>query len=102
MILGDENLGTKLLAIEVESGRSVSEASLMALLKEQEYKCALSGFPLTPENCAVDHKTPLARGGEHSIDNIQLVTEEINAAKGQMTCEEFVAMCRAVVVNTMG
>lgn len=68
-------------------------ADLQSILETQRYKCALSGRTLTPENCTLDHRVPLARGGTHSIDNWHLVTDEVNRAKGTMTIEEFVAMC---------
>ena len=63
------------------------------MLESQEYKCALSGRDLTPENCALDHIMPLSRGGAHEIENAHLVTDQVNRAKGVMTAEEFVAMC---------
>lgn len=44
----------------------------------------------------VDHKTPLSRGGEHSLSNAQVITDVVNRAKGQMTNDEFIAMCVAV------
>jgi hypothetical protein len=40
---------------------------------------------------------PVARGGKHCIDNVWVVDAQINAAKGTMTVEEFLAVCRDVV-----
>ena len=69
------------------------QRELLQLLERQAYKCALSGRPLTPDDCSLDHVTPVSRGGEHVIDNIQLVTRAINTAKHTMTNEEFISMC---------
>lgn len=35
-------------------------------------------------------------GGQHVIENVQLVTAEANAAKGQMGQEAFISLCQAV------
>jgi phenylalanyl-tRNA synthetase beta subunit len=37
---------------------------LREILDRQNYKCALTGRPLTPDNCAMDHIVPLSRGGK--------------------------------------
>jgi 5-methylcytosine-specific restriction endonuclease McrA len=68
-------------------------AQLQLILESQGIKCALSGRELRPDNCSLDHRTPLSRGGQHVIENVHLVSEEVNRAKGSMTVEEFVAMC---------
>ena len=74
---------------------------MYALLEEQGFLCALSGQELacdeTTDNSQCDHKTPIKRGGTNAKGNLQWIRSEINAAKGTMTNEEFVAMCRLVV-----
>jgi 5-methylcytosine-specific restriction endonuclease McrA len=70
---------------------------LLGILSAQDYRCALSGHPLTPANASADHIVPLCRGGTHAPDNAQIVTREINRAKGTMTNEEFINLCRLVV-----
>lgn len=67
------------------------------LLERQSYRCALTGIELTPETASLDHCTPISRGGSHDIDNIQIITQRVNAAKGTMTTEEFIDVCRQVV-----
>lgn len=69
---------------------------ILSLLHEQGFRCAYTGDPLTPENVGADHKTPVTRGGGHGLDNIALVLASVNAAKGAMTLDEFVDMCRKV------
>ncbi len=70
---------------------------LKEILERQNYKCALTGRPLTPDNCAMDHIVPLSRGGTHTKDNAQLVRTEVNKAKGTLLEMEFIEVCRDVV-----
>ena len=77
----------------------ITARALLSLLESQDYRCALTGRELTPETAALDHRTPLSRGGPNTISNCQVVHEQANAAKATMTHEEFVALCREVVLN---
>jgi hypothetical protein len=74
---------------------------LEKLFNDQDGKCALTGDLLEYEqyadNARCDHNVPVCRGGVSTTDNLQWVTATINAAKGKMTNEEFVEMCRKVV-----
>lgn len=74
----------------------VTIGDLLELLDRQDRKCALTGRPLTPESCSLDHRIPISRGGDHDITNCQLVVPEANAAKGTMSQEDFLALCRDV------
>lgn len=76
---------------------SVTVASLLGLLEKQGHKCALTGRALTPENCCLDHINPRSMGGEHVIENVHLVVPEANRAKGTMSMDEFIGLCREVV-----
>jgi len=76
---------------------TVTAKRLMQLIETQGYRCALSGRPLTPETASIDHIVPVARGGTHDMSNVWIVDHRVNLAKGVMTTEEFVAMCREVV-----
>lgn len=73
---------------------------LMALVESQSYKCALTLQPLTPENSHLDHKIPLSRGGDNSLGNLQWIHKDVNRAKGEMTNDEFISMCKKVARNT--
>jgi 5-methylcytosine-specific restriction endonuclease McrA len=79
------------------SKRRVGLKWLLKLLQQQEYKCALSGRELTPETADIDHIKPLAKGGRHSADNVQVIHSHVNRAKGTLLPDEFVQMCREVV-----
>lgn len=80
----------------------LSRKRLFELLEQQQYRCAISGRELTPENATVDHVVPLAKGGEHCASNAQLLDDEINRAKGTKTNEEFLAICQEVVAHNRG
>ena len=83
-----------------------SARELERLFHEQGGLCALTGDPLSYEeytdNARCDHKVPVSRGGKSMKDDLQWVTANVNAAKGQMTNEEFVKMCRKVVAHADG
>lgn len=75
----------------------MSTSGVLDLLERQRFRCALSGRPLTPESAALDHVVPIRCGGEHVIENAQVLHKDVNRAKGSMTSEEFVALCGEVV-----
>ena len=69
------------------------------VLELQEYKCALSGIPITATGnfetitASID-RIDNSRGYEPG--NIQVVHKRVNMARGSLTVEEFVDMCRLV------
>ena len=69
---------------------------LWSLWKKQRGVCALSGVRLD-RTAELDHKLPQARGGTHTISNLQWVTAKANRAKRDLTDDEFVALCESVV-----
>lgn len=78
-------------------GRDIlSLADLRDLLREQGFRCALTGQPLTPTNFALDHIVPIADGGDFTVANSQLVLKCVNRAKNTMSQQSFIEMCRSV------
>ncbi len=75
---------------------TVTAKMILALLEKQGYRCAISGRQLSPESASLDHIVPLSRGGEHGIGNVWIVDHVVNTAKGTLTVEEFVSMCRDI------
>ena len=75
----------------------VSKRALLGLLEEQRYRCALTGRELTPQDAQVDHIAPISRGGSQTMENVWILHHQVNAAKGTMTAEEFIALCEEVV-----
>ena len=66
------------------------------------FQCELTGRPLTwnePHTYEYDHILPVARGGNSSIDNLQIVCIDANRAKNDMTEEEFLDLCKEVVLH---
>jgi len=79
--------------------KTVTAKRILELLEEQDHRCALSGRQLTPETASIDHIVPVARGGSHDMSNVWLLDHQVNIAKGTMSAEEFVAMCREVMAQ---
>jgi len=64
------------------------------------FTCSLTGRPLNwnnPEDYQYDHIVPIARGGDNTLSNLQILCTEANQAKGHLTDEEFIDLCKEVV-----
>lgn len=87
-------------------GRKRSELTwekILRKLEQQEFKCALTGVPLTCQlqkgiicktNASIDRIIP---GGPYTEDNIQMVCRAVNYWRSDLTVEEFVSWCNKVV-----
>jgi len=71
-------------------------AQIKQKLIDNQYKCALTGWSLSPSNFSIDHIISMADGGDDSIENLECVHPLANIAKGTMGKQQFVAMCVAV------
>lgn len=78
-------------------GQKIKALELKSLIESQDYRCALTGVILEPETASADHIQPVSDGGRNEIDNIQILHHKVNAAKGTMTNDEFIQMCKNVV-----
>jgi|TARA_R100000482_G_C5113305_1_gene141682 5-methylcytosine-specific restriction endonuclease McrA len=66
------------------------------------FPCALTGRPLNfkdPDTYEYDHILPTSRGGENTLDNMQIVCPEVNRAKQNLTDQEFIDLCKEVVIH---
>jgi hypothetical protein len=91
------NIETKIHERTKRRGSDDANAtSLLGLLEKQEYRCALSGISLNPSDAALDHKTPVSKGGSDSLRNLQWVNTAVNRAKGTLDNDEFILMCKRV------
>ena len=79
--------------------RPVTSSAILEMVGSQHHRCAISGRELTPETASLDHLLPLSRGGTHEPDNLCIVEHLVNTAKGTMTLDEFVSMCRDVAAH---
>lgn len=57
----------------------------------------MTGEKLTRKNISVDHITPISKGGDNSVSNIQLVTHKANTIKNDMNLTEFFEFCQAII-----
>lgn len=80
----------------------LTRRELFEILVRQDYRCAISGLPLTCQlalgtkfwsNASVDRIKP---GGTYSKDNIQLVCKAVNSWRSNMPLDDFIEVCRAV------
>jgi 5-methylcytosine-specific restriction endonuclease McrA len=94
---GHDALGAEVrVSCQQSAAKAPTAKALHRLLEQQQYKCALSGRELTPDNASLDHRVPRVESQDESIDNLWWVHQEINTAKGTMSTEAFIAMCLAV------
>ena len=73
---------------------------LKAKLGSQQYMCAYTGEKLVPGvNASIDHLVPRSRGGNDAPDNLHWVSFRVNVMKGDMTHEEFLALCKLITAH---
>ena len=78
----------------------VSTGNVLRLLEYQKHRCALTGRTLEPNTASLDHIMPVRSGGEHSIQNTQVLHKDVNKAKTTMTNDEFIQLCLEVVQHS--
>jgi 5-methylcytosine-specific restriction endonuclease McrA len=83
--------------VSTKRKKKATAKQLYQLIEEQEFRCSLSGMKLTPKIARLDHKVPVSKGGDDSVDNLQWVHEEINRMKGTMDNLEFLELCKRIV-----
>jgi hypothetical protein len=74
----------------------INVKNVMQLLEHQHYRCALTNRILSPEDASLDHIVPVREGGEHVIENTQVLHRDVNRAKSILSNNEFIQMCREV------
>lgn len=85
---------------EPDSNRFVFRAAhFYALLEQQEYRCALTGRELTPENTSAEHIIPLRKGGKHELSNIFLVDDAVAKLKRYYSDDEVIQLARELVTH---
>ena len=93
---------SRLMYFDGRKRDNLSREILLKKLKEQDYKCALSGLPLTcllekgkkhPFNVSIDR---IVAGGPYTEDNIQLVCKALNSWRADTDLGVFISMCTAV------
>ena len=69
--------------------KRISDDSRGAIAERDDWECVYSGEDLNWDNLAIDHKTPLSRGGTDHPDNLQATCFECNEEKGNKTDAEY-------------
>lgn len=94
---------SRLLAAGGQKRSQLTRETLLQKLEYQQYRCALTGVPLTcnlekgvisPTNASVDR---IIAGGPYTADNIQMVCRAVNMWRGDLSIEEYVTWCQKVV-----
>lgn len=67
-------------------------ATLENWFKTSELICHYTGEVLTAKTVTVDHRVPLTRGGNNSLDNLCFASHHMNTAKGSLTEDEFLQL----------
>ena len=84
-------------------GKNMNSLTTEQFMREYEGKeivCYLTGEVIDiskPRTYNFDHKIPVSRGGDNSIDNLGICTKAANQAKHDMTPEEFFEFCKKVI-----
>jgi len=76
----------------------ITASELFALWHKQHGKCALSGRKLD-KDAHLDHIVPISKGGEHGMNNLRWLDPLVNVARGNLSDDEFVQLCRDVCNN---
>ncbi len=64
---------------------------------EQEFKCPITGYELTPQTITIAHKTPLKKGGKHILANVHLIHSAVAKLAKEHTLEELLAISQDIV-----
>ena len=62
------------------------------------FVCYLTGECVPVAKIEIDHKTPVARGGNYGLDNLAVTSKRMNCAKGTRTEEEFKQLLELITV----
>jgi hypothetical protein len=69
------------------------------VFKEQDYQCALTGWPIGWAEVGSNHTASIDRIDSdkgYVVGNVQLVHKDVNMAKQQYSQDYFIEMCKAV------
>jgi Homing endonuclease associated repeat/HNH endonuclease len=87
----NENISDKSQNVEIEfkhkTKRQPSERLKVQVLMRDGNKCRLCGCLVTGDNIHFDHIKPWSKGGETVLENIQVLCEMHNLAKGNLNYE---------------
>jgi hypothetical protein len=71
---------------------------LQTIWHQQQGICALTGLPMVPGvNASIDHHIPQSKGVDNSPGNLRWILRAVNTAKSNLTDDELISLCRAIV-----
>jgi hypothetical protein len=79
-----ETVQDKQILIKHKTKRLPSERLKVQVLMRDGNKCRLCGITLTGDNIHFDHIFPWSKGGETVLENLQVLCEKHNLAKGNL------------------
>ena len=79
--------------------RNEATQIINTMLQKQDYKCALTGRDLRNNKFHIDHITPKSKDGTNTPDNWQLIVEEANVFKTDLSMEEIIKLARDITKN---
>ena len=74
-----------------ERNYTLSELKLIEKVKEENTTCYYCGDSLKSKNRTIDHKIPISRGGQTTLDNLVVSCKRCNEEKGMMNDEEYLS-----------
>ena len=77
----------------------ITAFDLWKIAKKQRLVCPFTGQRLTIDNMSVDHIIPKSKGGLNVPSNIRLTIKSVNIARSNMTDDEFLSLCKSIVMN---
>ena len=79
----------------------IQTAKLLDKIKNNP-RCYLTGKLINLEDTKswhLDHIVPVSRGGSNDVDNCAILTKNVNFAKHNLTNEEFIQLCKDVLIH---
>ncbi|MCW7517173.1 HNH endonuclease [Leptospira levettii] len=71
------------------------------LLNDQNFRCFVSGIPLTYENVEISHILPIHSGGKHELENLCLIDKSLKELKRYKTKAEIIEFCKVILENEL-
>lgn len=71
-------------------------------LIEANPHCYLTGVKLDLNDIggiSLDHKLPVSKGGDNSLENLGICSKRANSSKFDMTVDEYIEHCKKVLLN---
>lgn len=84
--------------------KTMNEITLDQILNKfgDNPKCYLTGRPIDltkSREYHFDHIVPISKGGKNTLDNLGLTCKDVNFAKRDLLVEDFIKLCKDVLVN---